>query len=264
MKQRELYRFSRSAAKKGSCSGLLVPIIKIISVYAVFSAIILISAYAVCRYFFFSEAVLALCAFKLILQITAALLTVKSRCDIIRQCIVKIPLSCGYERKICKKLRILALIKLAVRSVLRLLTHAVILSGIWLLLYGDAVIADDAYRLLSAFQAVPLLIIITALRIKLMFRFQGAEVLAVRYTEKSLIQDIRESGKMLMGQYGFITAVILRNTAGLIIPFLLPKLIQTFAIYFSVRHIEWQYSIKDSATYEQTHIQSKYKRAYEA
>lgn len=260
MKQRELYRFSRNAAKKGGCADIALPIVKIISLYAVYFLVSLIGAYAVCRYFFFRETVLAWCAFRIFLKTAVILLTVKSRCAVIRECIVKTSLPCGYERKICKKLRRLYLLREAVRIVLRLCTAAVAFSGLCII-FSHSIAAEGIYRLWAAFQAVPLLAVIITLRIRLMFRFQGAEVLTVRDTQKSILRNIRESGKMLSGQYGFLAAVILRNMAGVIVPFFLPKLIQTLAVYFSVRHIEWQYEVDTS--YGQTDIQSGYKRACE-
>ena len=260
MKQRELYRFSRSAAKKGIGADTALPLVKILSLYAVYFLVSLGGSYAVCRYFFFREAVLAWCAFRVFLKTAVILLTVKSRCAVIRECIVKTSLPCGYERKICKNLRRLYLLREAVGIILRLCTAAVIFSGLWIM-FSDSIAAEGIYRLWAAFQAVPLLAVIITLRIRLMFRFQGAEVLTVRDTQKSILRNIRESGKMLSGQYGFLAAVILRNMAGVIIPFFLPKLIQTLAVYFSVRHIEWQYEVDTS--YGQTDIQSGYKRACE-
>ncbi|MGN0630228.1 MAG: hypothetical protein ACI4JN_02765 [Ruminococcus sp.] len=260
MKQRELYRFSRNAAKKGGCADIALPIVKIMSLYGVYFLISLAGAYAVCRYFFFRETVLAWCAFRYILQITLILMTVKSRCRIIRECIVRISLPCGYERKICRKLRRLYLLRSAVRLICRIITCAVIFLGISAM-FSDFFQAKGIYRIMTAFQAVPVLIIIVRLRIRLMLRFFGAEILTVSDTQKSILRNLRESGKMLSGQYGFIAVMFLRSIPGLILPFLLPKFIQTLVSYFSVRHIEWQYEV--NSNYEQTDIQSGYKRTCE-
>lgn len=260
MKQRELYRFSRSAAKKGGFAATALPLVKILSLYAVYFLVSLIGAYIVCRYFFFRDAVLAWCAFRYILQLTLILLTVKSRCAVIRECIVRISLPCGYERKICRKLRPLYLLHGAVRLVCRIITCGVIFLGLSVM-FSDHFQINNIYRIMAAFQAVPVLIIIVRLRIRLMLCFFGAEILTVRDTQKSIPGYLRESGKMLSGQYGFIAVMFLRSIPWLILPVFLPKFIQTLVSYFSVRHIEWQYEV--NTIYGQTDIQGGYKRACE-
>lgn len=260
MKQKALISFS-GAAIKGGYSDIFMPLLGIASLYAVYFLISLSGAYIICRYYFFFEMILLWCAARLVLKILLVLLTVKKRAALIRRCIVKISLPCGYERKIHKKLRRLYMLRGMVRLMCRIVTAAVIFLGIWVIA-SDAFAADSVYRLMGAFQAVPLLIVIIRMRIRLMLRFWGAEVLTVSDTSHSIRANLRESGKMLSGQYGFIAALFLRSIRGLLLPFLLPKFIQTLVSYFSVRHIEWQY--QENNNYEQAYIQGRYKGAYEA
>lgn len=260
MKQKSLHRFSR-AALKGGYMELYAPISVIAVVYLIYLSISFTGAYFLSRYYYAFAAVLIWCGVRFIMKALSVLLTVRSRAAVIRRCVVRISLPCGYERSIYRRLRRLYLLRELAKFMCRILFVAALLFGAWII-GTDILAVNGVYRLLGAFQAVPVMIVILWLRMKLSICFAGAEVLAVCAPDQGVWKSLCESVKMLSGQYGFIAGIFLRNLWEVLLPFFLPVFIQTLVSYFSVRHIEWKY--QENHNHEQAHLYSMHKRAYKA
>lgn len=239
MKQKALQSFAGNALK-GSCMSIFIPLCVLFLIY-VSSAALSAAAASVLLYAGLSQLnILLFCAVRSILKITAVLASVKSRCAVIRHSVISLSLSCGYERRIYKRLVRLYLLRWSVRTLCRFAAAAVLITAVWLLADESLHIAS-LYRIMLSFQAVPLTVLILIIRLRLELSFAGAEVLSVRYPDRSSWKNFRDSLEMLHGQHLFIAGIILRNTGRLLMPFLLPKFAGTLVSYFSVRYIEYCY-----------------------
>lgn len=263
MKQRQLYRFSKTAIKGGYIE-VLSPILVISAVYLVYLVLSLTGAYFLCRYYFTLAAILIWCGARLIMKMLTILLTVRSRAAVIRRCIVRISLPCGYERSIYRVLLRIYFFKGLAVFISRLIFTSIIFLGFWLI-STNSFDNRSVYRILMAFQAIPAAVVILWLRLKLFICFAGAEVLSVGNPSLGAWKSILSCAKMLSGQYGFAVGVMLRNLRSIILPFLLPVSVQTLVSYFSVRYIEWQHQKQEEKCYnEQADIYSMHKGAFEA
>ncbi len=255
MKQNALCRFSKSAVK-GSYIKILMPILGMAGISILRVSVEFIGAYFLCSYFYFYEAVLIWCALRFILHVSHALLSVGIRCNLVKRCIFNISLPCGYDRAIRKKFRRLYFIRGLMRFLFNVLFVGVLLFGAWCI-GTNSFAVDSVYRLMAAFQAIPAVMVLVWLKIRLSVYFLGAEVMCAVNPDEGALKNFFKSVKMLSGTAGFAAVLFVRN----IFRLLSPVFAQTLVTYFSVRHIEWQY--QEKCNHEQTNIHGKHKRTYE-
>lgn len=263
MKQKSLYRFSKNAVK-GGYTEIFMPVLFIALVYLIQTAFCIAGAYFLCKYYFTAMAVLIWCGVRVIIKMFSVLLTLRSRVNIIRRCIIRISLPCGYERGIRKRLKRLYFLRGSINFLSRVLLAAVFLLGVWII-NTDSFPFGSIYRLFAAFQTLPAMLVIMWFRMRLYICFVGAEVLTVENPSVGAWRNFRESCKMLSDQHKFITGMFFRNFFNILLPVFLPRFIQTFISYFSVRHIEWTYERKkEELQSEQYDIHGGHRKPYEA
>lgn len=239
MKQKALQSFAGNALK-GSCMSIFIPLCVLFLIYLSCGTLSAAAA-SVLLYAGLSQLnILIFCGVRNLLKILTVLASVKSRCAVIRNSVISLSLSCGYERRIYKRLRRLYLMRWSVRTLCRFALAALLIAAVRLLADESLHIAG-LYRIMISFQAVPLAVIILVIRLRLEISFAGAEVLSVRYPHRSSWKNFRDSLEMLHGQHLFVAGIILRNAGRIFLPFLLPKFAGTLVSYFSVRYIEYCY-----------------------
>lgn len=264
MKQKSLYRFSKNAVKGGYIE-ILMPVLFVALVYLIQTAFCIAGAYFLCRYYFTFTAVLIWCGVRILMKMFSVLLTLRSRANVIRRCIIRISLPCGYERSIYKKLKKLYFLRGTVNFFSRILLVSVFLLGVWII-NTDSFPFGSIYRLFAAFQTLPVMLVVIWFRIRLHICFIGAEVLTVENPSSGVWKSLFESCKMLSDQHKFVAGIFLRNFFSILLSVFLPRFIQTLVSYFSVRHIEWTYEQKkeENLQSEQYDIHRRHRKAYEA
>lgn len=265
MKQQALHRFSASALK-GNTRTIQRPLALLCVIYLFYAVLLLAGGWLLVTET--SRNLLHLlfwCGGRILLAAGMILLTMRCKAHITERCIRLLHLPCADVSSAYKRLLRLCFWK----QLIRLGIHLVIgtgLLGAGILLQKAAAHEDGIYWLMGAAQAIPLILGMLFLRLRMEICFSAAEVLCVQNPARSALYSFRTAASMMHGQYSFFLRVLLRSLPWMLLPAMLPRCIMNLTLFFSVRHLEWQYSRTEGeeTCYEHSHISSPYSGTHEA
>lgn len=265
MTQKTLCRFSKDVLKNNS-SSLHKSLLILILIYTMYGAAVCSGAWLVCEYAFFPAAVLGWFGVRYILRIILSLSSAGRRTAVISDCLGLLSLPHGEFHTVRKRLRRLYFLRGVFRLLMRIAAFAVLAGGLFLL-YLASRQNEGVYYIFSAAQAVPVFLLLAAVRFRMEAAFSGAETVCTMQPENSAWKSYAESCRMLRGQHLFLAALLIRKIPLLLLPVTQPDLVMTIVSFFSVRRLEWQYSRQegaDSSADEHTKIFCRYREADEA
>ncbi|MBQ8687429.1 MAG: hypothetical protein IJ512_02620 [Ruminococcus sp.] len=265
MKQQALHHFSASALR-GNSRPIQLPLMLLCAFYLLYAALLLAGSWLLVSGTSLSLLhTLLWCGGRLLLSIGAILLTMRCKVHILSRCTRLFHLSAGDVSSVYKRLLRLCFWKQLIRLSVRLILAGGLL-GAALLLEEAAARADSIYWLMGAAQVIPLTLGMLLLRLRFEAVFAAAEVLCVQDPAQSAFCSLRTAFLMMQGQYRFLLRILLRSLPWMLLPAMLPRYMMNLTLFFSVRHLEWQYSRTEGSENrcEPSHIQGPYPKPHEA